>query len=203
MLTRLVPVVLIALLAGCSSAPPPQKAKEPEKPAEPVTGQRALYYMYPAARTWATDVQGLQLQSINLAGVKSEKGKAGAWQAIFVTPSHRRSRTYTYSVVEAPGNLHQGVFAGPIEDFSGSNGQARPFPAAALKIDSDAAFDTALAKSADYAAKHPGMPIQFLAEYTPRFPDLAWRVIWGDSVASSEYSVFVDASTGAFLEKVR
>ena len=30
---------------------------------------------------------------------------------------------------------------------------------------------------------------------------LTWRVIWGDSVSSSDYSVYVDATTGTYLEK--
>ena len=43
----------------------------------------------------------------------------------------------------------------------------------------------------------------YLLEQTSRFPDLAWRIVWGESVSASKYSVFVDASTGEFLEKVR
>jgi len=45
------------------------------------------------------------------------------------------------------------------------------------------------------------MPMSFILEQTSRFPDLTWRVIWGESAASSDYSVYVDATMGAYLEK--
>jgi hypothetical protein len=202
MTTRLLSVALLAVLAGCSDAPKQEQAKVPEKPPEPVTGRRAFYYAYPAARTWAPDVQALQIKSIDLTEVKSDKGKAGAWQMIFVSAARGKSRTYTYSVVESSGNLHQGVFALQEENFSGSSGQALPFVAAALKIDTDAAYETAVSKSADYVAKHPNTPVTFQLELTRRYPDPAWRVIWGESVATSDYSVYVDSATGALLEKM-
>ena len=200
---RLLTVTILAILAGCSEAPnKPEQAKMPEKPPEPVTGKRAFYYAYPQARTWAPDVQALQIKSINLSEVKSQKGKAAAWQIIFVSPGRGRARTYTYSVVEAEGNLHQGVFALPEENFSGSSGQDLPFVAAALKVDSDAAYETAAAKSTDYLARHQNTPVTFLLEFTRRYPDPAWRVIWGESVSASDYSVFIDSATGAMLEKM-
>src|ERR1700730_11997239 len=75
------------LLAGCSEAPKTETAKQPEKVPEPVTGRQAFQMMYPQARRWAMDAQPFQLRSIHLSQVKSQKGKAGAWQAIFVSPS--------------------------------------------------------------------------------------------------------------------
>ena len=193
------PLVLFA--AGCSEAPKTEKAKEPPKPPEPVTGRQAFQRMYPTARAWAQDSLPLELRCIRLQQVPSEKGKAGAWQGIFVSVASGRSRTYTYSAVEAEGNLHQGVFAGPEERYSGPSGQQSPFEIAAIKIDSDQAYDVAAKKSADYIKKFPDKPITFVLERTRRFPDVTWRVIWGDSVATSDYSVFVDATTGQYLEK--
>ena len=173
----------------------------PETPPEPLSGRQAFQKMYPAARGWALDAVPLQLKSINLSQVKPEKGKTGAWQAIFVSPSKRKSKNYTYSAIEAEGNLHQGVFAGLEEDFTVGRGPVL-FDIAAIKVDSDQAYDTAAEKSADYIRKNPGKPISYILERTNRFPDLAWRVIWGESVGSSDYSVYVDASTGKFLEKM-
>ncbi|MGH9666138.1 MAG: hypothetical protein ACRD9L_17065 [Bryobacteraceae bacterium] len=201
MQTRLFLAAFAVLLVGCSEAPKQQQAKEPEKPPEAITARRAFYSLYPAARIWAPDCQVLQMRSIDLADVKSEKGKAGAWQVTFVSPSRRRLRSWTYSVVEEVGNLHKGAFAGPEESYSGSSGQASPFLVAAFKIDSDAALETAISKSADYVKKHPDSPITFLLELTPRFPDPLWRVIWGETVGTSDYSVFIDATTGAFNSK--
>jgi hypothetical protein len=186
------------LLAGCSEAPKTETAKRPEKPAEPVTGRQAFQMMYPQARRWAVDAQPLQLRSIDLSQVKSTKGKAGAWQAIFVSPSQSKSRTYTYSAVEAEGNLHEGVF-GSIEESYSPQASPSPFVIAAIRIDSDQAYDTAAQKSQEHIQKNPGKPISFLLELTNRYPDVTWRVIWGESVGTSDYSVFVDATTGAIL----
>jgi len=192
---------LVFLLSACSEAPKPaETTKAPEKPPEPLTGRQAFQMMYPQARGWAPDAQPLELRSINLSQVKPEKGKAGGWQAIFVSPSLGKSRAYTYSAVEAEGNLHQGVFAGIAEDYAPGRGATAPFLPAALKIDSDEAYDTAAAKSRDYIKKNPNKVISYLLEQNKRFPDPTWRVIWGESVSSSDYSVFVDATTGMLLE---
>jgi hypothetical protein len=191
------------LLAGCSEAPKQEaKKKEPEKPAEPVGALKAFYQMYPSARTWAADVQPLSMQSIPIAEVKASGGKFGAWQLILVSHSKGRARSYTYSVVESSGNLHQGVFAGQEQAYS-AGGQQTPFLVAALKTDSEDALQTALKKSEDYVKKNPDKPINFLLEKTNRFPGPAWRVFWGDSVGTSGYSVFVDAATGQYLQTAR
>ena len=193
---------LLMLLFSCSQPAKTDKAATPAAPPEPVTGRDAFYKTYPSARTWASDAMPLQVKSIDIKEVKSGAGKAGAWQVIYVSPSHARSRMYTYSVVEAGGNLHQGVFANLEESYSTSS-QSTAFPVQALKIDTDAAWETAVKNSADYIKKHPDVPITFVLELTNRYPDVAWRIIWGESVSASDYSVFVDATTGAFLGKVR
>jgi len=189
---------LALLLTACSDAPKTETAKEPAKPPEPLTGRQAFQKMYPAARSWVLDASPLRLRSIRLSA-KPEKGKADAWEAVFVSPSLRKSKTFSYSNVEAEGNLHQGVFAG-IEESYPSQG-ALPFPIAAIRTDSDQAYDAAAEKSEDYIKKNPGKPITFLLEQPRRFANVAWRVIWGESVSVSDYSVFVDATTGKYLEK--
>ncbi len=195
----------LLLLAACSEAPKPAETaqKEPTKPPEPVSGRYAFHQMFSAARQWAPDVQALHLRCIHLKEVKSEGGKCPAWEAAFVSPSRAQARVYTYSVIEAGGSLHKGHFAGSPEAYAGPRGQAKPFLVAALKTDSTEVYETALKKSEDFVKKNPAMPVSFLLELTPRFPDPAWRVIWGESVATSSYSVFVDASTGDFLQRVR
>jgi hypothetical protein len=187
---------LLSILTGCSEQSEPAK-KEPPKPVEPVTGQTALYRMYQVVRSWASDAQVLKMNSIHLLEVPSVPGQAGAWEATFTSANKGRARTYTYSVIESPGNLHLGVFAGQEEDLSG---QAQPFLIAAVKVDTDAAYKTALAKAADYDKKNPGLTISVLLERNKRYPNPAWRVIWGESVGTAGLSVYVDASTGEFLE---
>jgi hypothetical protein len=159
--------------------------------------------MYIAARAWAADIQPMKVNSILLPEVKAEPGKAAAWQAMFVSPSQSKARSYTYSVVESVGNLHKGVFGGLDQSWSGPSGTTKPFLMASIKVDSDEAYKTALKKGAEYDKKHPGKPINFVLEANRRFPDTTWRVIWGESVGTSDFSVFVDASTGQYLETMR
>ena len=192
----------VLLLAGCGESPQPvaEKPKEPVKPPDPVTGRWAFHQMFSAARSWAPDCQGLRLRSIHLPEIKDEPGKSGVWEATFVSPTRGRARTYTYSIIEAEGNLHKGVFAGLEESYSG---RPKPFLIAALRTDSDEVYKTALSKGADYAKKNPDKHIFFLLEATDRFPNPAWRVVWGESVSSSGFSIMVDASTGQYLQTLR
>jgi hypothetical protein len=198
------------VLAACGGSstkkaePKGAPAKEAPKPAEPVTGRSAFWQMYISARNWAPDAQVLQVRSIRLPEVKDAPGKSGAWEAVFVSPSKQRQKSFTYSVVEAEGNLHKGVFAGLEQSYS-PRGQATPFLTAALKIDTDAAYEEALKVSEDYL-KRPGnkeKPVTYLLELTKRHPNATWRVIWGESIGTSDYSVFVDASTGNVVDKAR
>ena len=129
------------LLMSCSEAPKTaEKKKEPEK-LDPLTGRQAFQAMYPTARGWAPDALPLQVKSLQLPEVKADKGKAGAWQCVFVSPSRGKSRIYTWSAIEAEGNLHIGVFAGIEESYAPSR-QSQPFLIAAIKTDSDEAYQT-------------------------------------------------------------
>jgi len=200
----LISLSVLLWLAGCGETPrTPEKTKEPPKPPEPISAQSAFHQMYVYARSWAADAVPLRLASIELEEVPCKAGKCGAWEAVFVSPKLGRARRITYSVVEAQGSLHKGVFAGLEETWVGPRGQASPFPVAAFKVDATAAYETAMKKGADYAKKHPDLPVTFLLEKTPRFPNPAWRVIWGRSVSTSGYSIFVDASTGEYLATAR
>jgi len=203
-LVLMVSSAFLLMMMACSDTPTTATKKEPEK-VEPVTGETALYRMYGMARSWSSDAQVLELSSIRISEFTQEvRGKAAAWQGIFVAPSKSRSRSYTYSIVESQGNLHKGTFAGPEEAFSGSRGVATPFLIAAVKKDSDEAYQTAMSepksRAAEYDKKDPGKPITILLEKTNKFPDPAWRIIWGESVSSSSFSVFVDATLGTYLE---
>jgi len=184
----------VLILTGCSSEP---EKKEPPKPVEPVTGLTAIFRMYQVARTWASDIQVLKMNSIHLLEVPSVPGEAGAWEATFTSASKGRAKTYTYSVIESTGNLHQGVFAGQEEALGA---EAQPFLIAAVKVDTDAAYKTALGKAAEYDKKNPHLTISMLLERNKRYPNPAWRIIWGESAGTAGLSVYIDASTGEFLE---
>src|SRR5438876_151399 len=53
------------------------------------------------------------------------------------------------------------------------------------------------------AARGWAADLQPLRMTSIHLPDLTWRVIWGDSVGTSNFSVFVDATTGEYLETMR
>jgi hypothetical protein len=193
-------VGLAMALAGCSDSTAPA-AKKPT--IEPVTGETALWRMYQVARTWAPDAQVLKLATMPMAEVPAPPGKAGAWQATFTSVSGGRARPYTYSVVDVEPTLHKGVFAGTEEAWTAPEDDSGPFLIAAVKTDSDAAYQTALKEGgAEYNKKNPGKPITFLLEKAPKYANPAWRVIWGQSPSLSDFSVYVDAMTGKFLERM-
>ena len=185
----------MALLAGCANEPVAKK--EPEPPPEPVTGQTALFRMYQVARSsWARDVMVQRMTSMRINGVpEAPPGKANAWEAIFNSPSLGSSRSYTYSIVEQLPDLHKDVFGGPQQTPSGT-----PFLIAAVKVDSDAAYHTAVAKLGKEAeARNADKPVLILLEMDRRLPDPAWRIVWGESVATAAVSVLIDANTGEYL----
>ena len=193
---------LLLILVACSEAPKTVQKKEPPPPPAPIAGREAFYKMFPAARTWAKDAEPLELISIRLEGVPEVRGKAAAWQASFVSQTTGKKKSWTYSVIEGPGNLHKGVFAGLEEGYS-KTGQAEPWNVAALKTETDEVLQAAMPKAAEYDKKNPGKPITFLLQKTKRHPNPSWRVIWGESVGTSNFSIFVDASTGKYLETAR
>jgi len=187
------------LLSGCSEQPAAPVKKVEEK-IEPVTGQTALFKTFQVARSWDPHIQILKLTSTHLNEVPEVRGKAAAWEGTFVSPTLGRSRTYTYSVIELLPNLHKGVFSVGDEAYSVSTGSPTPFLIEAAKIDTDKAYETALTKAGDYEKKNPGKLITLVLEMTPRHPRPTWRVIWGESAGTSNFSVFIDATTGEFLD---
>ena len=188
------------LLTGCSEEPPPVKKSEP--PPAPITGRQAFQYLYGSARIWAPDSQPLTVRSAILPDVKSEPGRAGAWEIIFVSESMARARTYTWSALET-GGFHKGVFPGQQEAWR-PGGNQRPFSSSLVKTDTDEAYQEAMKSATEYMSK-PGKrpPVNYMLEYVAgtRFPNPIWRVMWGGSVSSAEYTVTVDAATGKVVAR--
>jgi hypothetical protein len=199
---RLLGVVPSLLLLGACGSEAPKAAKEPEKPAEPVGAQYAFHQVFLTARTWAPDLLVMRIRDVPMSSLRGEGGKKAAWEVTVVSPSKGKARVYSYSVVEE-GNIHKGVYAGLEEDYRGPQGQVTPWPVQAFKVDSTKAYDVAAERSADYMKKFPDLPITFLLETNSRHSYLTWRVIWGTSVATSSHSIFVNAATGEFVEKMR
>jgi hypothetical protein len=184
------------LLAACSAAPPAAETKS-EPPPEPLTGLSALFHMYQVARaSWALDAQVVKMSSVRVDGVPgAPPGKSAVWEATFYSPSLGRARSYTDSIVELLPDLHKDVFAGPQQSYDGAS-----FPIAAVKKDTESTYQTALAKAGKAAERDAGKPVLILLEKNAKYPDPAWRIVWGESVSTSSISVFVDASTGEYLD---
>ena len=198
-----VAAVLFAALAGCTSESPKEAAKPIEEKPEAITGRAAFFKMYPSARQWAQDCKGIQMESIQMAGVPAEPGKAGAWRAIFASESKSRIKTFLWSATDAEGGFRKGTWEGTEDAFRGKLGQASPFYTQALQHDTDEAYKQAITKEDAFLKQGEKTSINFLLEFTPRHQNLTWRVIWGETVGTAKYSVFVDAATGQFLEKGR
>lgn len=181
-----------ALLVSCSEPPKP---KEAEKPPEPVTGRHALQQMFIAARTWAQDLQIADMTSMHFSQVPEVPGKAGGWQVTFVSPSLQQAKTYTWAAAEISMSIHKGISDERATGWSGN----KSFPIAAVKIDSDEAYQTAVKQVAKYAEAHPGMVLTYQLTMNQQVPDAVWRIIWGANVATSSDSVLVDASTGQYM----
>src|ERR1700761_3263264 len=100
-------LLAILMLSGCSDAPVAEK-KEHETPPVPGAGRQAFQSTYVMARSWAPDAEPLHIRSINLPSPKSEDGKAGAWEIVYVSVSRSKAKPITWAAVESPGNLHKG-----------------------------------------------------------------------------------------------
>ena len=189
---------VLLMTTSCTEEPKPKKE---EKPVEPVTALKAFYAVYSNARTWATDLLVLDIKSIDLDDKhRCKEGKCWAWSVTLISPAKSQMKMFTYSVIESEGNLHKGVFGNLEEAWRGTRGQDKPFIMQALKKDSTDAYQAAAAKSAAYIKKNPDMPVTYEATYTPKHGQPCYRVIWGESVSTSSYSILVDASTGEYVE---
>ena len=102
--------------------------------------------------------------------------------------------------------INKGVTVQGENSWGGQRQDALSFEISDVPVDSDAAYETAMKKgkkAAEYTKAHPDMNVMFLLEQNNKFPQLSWRVIWGETVGTSNYSVFVDATTGEYLETMR
>ena len=204
-LLKTVVVAATALaLAACSSAPQPAATTAPEatkapETAGPVAGKTAFYAIYKPARTWAIDLVALSLSSGELPGFKNEDGKAALWTAIFVSPSLRQARHFTYAIADA-GAIQKGVTAGVAESWSGATKGVMPFLNGDFVVDSDAAYKTAADKGADWLKDHADKKVTMSLGSAARFPAPVWYVLWGDP-KSGGYAQYVNAASGELVTK--
>jgi len=194
-MVKKVSIALIAVAAGVVLA----AGTLPQQPAagtqlEPVAAKTAFWEMYKPARSWAADLLVLSLASNEIPGVKSEAGRFGMWAAVFVSPARQEARTFTYSVA-ATGNTPKGVSAGVAQRWTGSTLQSQAFRVSDFAIDSEAAYQAALAKANVWVKQHPDKKAALILASASRFSVPVWYVIWGSK--TSGYAVFVNAVNGA------
>ena len=192
---RLFSVLLVVVLAGCSSSP--QKPAVEAVP-EPVTGLHALAQMYAAARVWQPDVLVLRVNSIDAGSLKPQPGRSAVWQGTFVSPTAGQSRTFTFSVMDISTSLRTGVFPDPATTFSARGQTTQGFNINGARKDTDEVYATALKHADVFVKDHPNQQVNFLLELDNRAPEAMWRVFWGTSAASSPFSVLIDAASGEF-----
>jgi hypothetical protein len=193
----------ILFFTSCSQPPKASskgetEAAKPAAPGEPVSGKTAFWEMHKAAHAWAADRVPLTLKSSAVPGVKNESGKAAMWTATFGSPRKQEARTYTYSVSAHAPDVVKGVSVGGALPWSGPTRDAMIIDIADFSVDSDSAYQTALAQSADWLKQHPGKEVSLAMGNTSRFDGPVWYVLWGDQ--KSGHAVYVSAKSGAVVK---
>jgi hypothetical protein len=194
--------VMVATLAlsACSEAPQPaakvetEAKKEPAKAPEAVPAQLAFYEMYKPARTWATDLLALSVASGEVPNIKNEGGKAGLWTTVFVSPSRKEARSFTYAVADN-GDIRKGVNVSNALPWSGATPTSKPFSNSEFVVDSDAAYKAALEKAEGWLKTHPNEKATFRLGNASRFAAPVWYIMWGST--KNGYAALVNATTGA------
>ena len=205
-----IPFTLLALLTtGCSDSAAPVRKAEAKKPveAQPISGQSAIFQMFQVARTWSSDAMLLKLENGDIPEAKAQPGKYGVWRATFISQSKSAKRDYIYASADSDGGLIQGVRAGADSSYT-RNRQIHPFAVQEIRVDTVAAYETAMkAVAADKAMQkvleeNKDLPVQYELEWTGLALKPQWRVVFGVTVSQSKFSVLVDANNGKFVKKM-
>ncbi len=189
----------VLLFAGCSGAPKTEAkkdaaaTKEPVTAPEAVTAQRAFYEAYKPARAWATDLLALSVVSGKVPGIQNDNGKAGLWTIVFVSPSRKEARTFTYSAVDS-GDFHKGITIGNSLPYGGATSTSKPFANSEFSVDSDAAYKMAAEKASAWLTKHPDEKATLRLGNASRFAAPIWYIMWGTS--KNGYAALVNATSG-------
>ncbi len=192
------------MLSACSEAPKTaakvetEAKKEPAKAPEAVTARRAFFEAYKPARAWATDLLALSVVSGEVPGIKNEDGKAGLWTIVFVSPSRKEARRFTYAVVDNGSDIHQGVGVSAALLWSGATRTSKPFASTEFVVDSDAAYQSASKQAAGWLKKHPNQKVTFRLGNASRFAAPVWYVMWGTT--KNGYAALVNATTGTLVK---
>jgi len=123
----------VVAISACSGGPKPtataerEAIKEPAKAPEIVSAKLAFYELYKPARAWATDLLALSVSSGEVPGFQNENGKAGMWTVVFVSPSRREARIFTYAIADSGTEIRKGVTVGNAQPWAGSTPTSKAF----------------------------------------------------------------------------
>ncbi len=202
MTTRFLRVGLVAsglMVGGACSSEPKQIAKEeaPKAAVEtPVTGKTAFWEMYKLGHAWSPDMEVLYLKSGKLEGVdvKGKDGEATEWTLMVASPSKREVHEFTYRAISKDTH-RRGVISGAAQPWGGPTPKGQPFTTSEMKLDSNEAFEKAVAKAAAWNKENPGKEVSFYLGKESKYPAPVWGVLWGGE--KSGYLVVVNALDGS------
>jgi hypothetical protein len=193
-------MLILALLAGCSTQSNQPVEKPKPKPPEFQTGRLIFQQLFIAAHGWARDVQPVRLQSHVTPGNKDREGKSTVWSCFFASPALRGLKSFTWSGSDAPDVPERGILPGGLDTYNPSNASTAVFDVRFLKIDSDQAYEVAQKHGGEKVlAKNADLPVAYVLDWQPAANILIWHVIYGVSRGDAKLTVDVDASTGAFV----
>lgn len=194
-----VAVLLLVLMAGCSSEPsqPAQSEKPQPKGPELVTGRAAFQKLFIAARGWAPDVKPYRLESSLTADANGKDGKSAVWRASFASAVQRGVKPYIWSGSEAPDAPSKGISPGAEDTYNPSNSSTQVFDIAFLKVDSDKALETAQKHGGDKL--EADTPIVYVLDWNHANNELVWHVIYGVNRDQAKLRVAVNATSGDFI----
>ena len=198
----LMAMLVLALMAGCSSEPskPAQTGKPQAKAPESVTGRAAFQKAYIAARGWARDVQPYRLESLLTTDSKGKDGKSAVWRASFASATQHGVKPFVWSGEDAPDAPSRGISPGTEDNYSPTNSSTQVFDIAFLKVDSDKALEVAQKHGGDkLLEKDPDTPILYVLDWSRPTNELIWHVIYGNSRDNAKLTVAVNAATGEFI----
>jgi hypothetical protein len=200
------------LLVGCSSNTPSGQQQKPSseaatKPATDAnkaeTGRVAFQRMYVAARGWARDAMPVGLESTPTKDFPGKDGKAGMWRGTFGSASRQAMKPFVWSGINAEDAPTPGINPGSEDSFNANNTSTRPFDLNYLKIDSDKAYEIALAHGGkEFVAKNKDATIRYTLSFDGRSNQLRWIVNMESASAKARpLTMILDASSGEFLKK--
>jgi len=197
-------IAAVIAISACSSGPQTTSkgagdaTQEPPKPAAAITARSAYFQLYKPAREWAPDLLALTLKSGEVPNVNNEEGRAGLWTAVFVSPSRKEARTFSYAVADSGTDIHKGLNVSDKQIWGGATPAAKAFVNGEFTVDSDAAYKSAAEKAAGWLKTHPKAKPVFILGNSSRFPGPVWYIMWGTN--KDGYVAYVDASTGMVVK---